>query len=90
MAEEVLAWREYPLPHGKRYYAADLDTEDEVEQLFDYCQILEAIIFDIGWEFLIKRYSLEKLYEINKRSGWHDVYSVDEYKQWLPSHLFSK
>lgn len=56
-------------------------------ELFDDCQILEAYITKSGWEFLIKFYGYEKLYEIDRKSGWHegqeDPYNLDEYVKWV-------
>ena len=48
----------------------DLLKPEKVEELFDYCQILEAYITKTGWQFLIESYGYDKLYEIDKRSGW--------------------
>ncbi|WP_375558852.1 hypothetical protein ACE193_14050 [Bernardetia sp. OM2101] len=45
---------------------------NKIIELFDYCQIFEAIIYDKGWEFLFKNYSLKELIEIDKESGWFD------------------
>ncbi|MBE6850771.1 MAG: hypothetical protein E7504_03385 [Ruminococcus sp.] len=50
-----------------------------VEELFDYCQILEAYITKKGWAFLIEYYGYEKLYEIDKKSGWLDNETLEEY-----------
>ncbi|MBQ2347201.1 MAG: hypothetical protein II388_02370 [Clostridia bacterium] len=48
----------------------DLLQPEKVKELFDYCQILEAYITKKGWQFLIESYGYDKLYEIDKRSGW--------------------
>jgi hypothetical protein len=56
-----------------------LNTEKNIEELFDYCQILEAIIYPAGWDFLIKRFGIEKLFAINSKSGWLDCSSAEEY-----------
>ncbi|MBD2722127.1 hypothetical protein [Hymenobacter armeniacus] len=86
----LLAWRMYPEPDGTNYYEEDLDTEEKVEHLFDYCQILEASVFDEGWKFLLHRYGIKTLYEINERSGWYDVTDADDFQLYLPAHLFDK
>ena len=52
-----------------------------VEELFDYCQILEAYITKDGWEFLTKYHGYEQLYEIDKRSGWFDEETIDAFKE---------
>ena len=43
--------------------------EKKVEIVFDYAQILEVQITNRGWEYLIKQYGFNKLFEIDKRSG---------------------
>ncbi|GAA4364646.1 hypothetical protein GCM10023185_34340 [Hymenobacter saemangeumensis] len=86
----LLAWRMYPEPNGTGYHAEDLDTEEKVQHLFDYCQVLEASILDEGWQFLLQHYGIERLYQINKKSGWHDADDVKEYQSFLPNHLFSE
>ena len=88
--KKVLAWRMYPEPNGTEYYEDDLDTEEKVEILFDYCQILEAIVFDGGWQFLLRHYGMNTLYEINERSGWYNIADVEDFKSYLPAHLFIK
>ncbi len=50
-----------------------------MEELFDYCQILEAYITKQGWAFLIEHYGYEKLYEIDKKSGWLGDDTLEEY-----------
>ena len=63
----------------KEYYEKELSDEKVVEELFDFCQILEGYISESGWNYLIKHYGYEKLYEIDKRSGWLDADTLDEY-----------
>lgn len=74
-----LAFRIYPEPHGYTYYETDLANEQDVEILFDYCQILEATIWEAGWQYLISRFGYDTLYKINTRSGWFNSESVDEF-----------
>jgi hypothetical protein len=88
--KKLLAWRMYPQPNGMDYYEEDLDTEEKVEILFDYCQILEASILDEGWKFLLQNYSIKTLFEINKRSGWHDAVDADDFKSYIPAHPFGE
>ncbi len=78
--EPVLAFRIYPESKGTKYVAKDLNTEQDVEQLFDYCQILEASISKVGWEYLINHFGYEVLFKINNKSGWIDCVDIDEYK----------
>ena len=69
----------------KDYYAEDLNDEKNVKELFDYAQILEAFIEYDGWEYLIKTHGYEKLYEIDKKSGWLSDHSdnLQDYKEWV-------
>ena len=69
----MLAYYLYPFVQNRdvrEYTKEDLLKPEKVEELFDYCQILEAYITKKGWQFLIERYGYDKLYEIDKRSGW--------------------
>ena len=50
----TLAFYIYPIPQGTSFSANDLSTPDNVEKLFDYMQILLAVISKEGWEFLIQ------------------------------------
>ena len=59
-----------PEMEPKEYTKQDLMNPQKVEELFDYCQILEGYITRYGWEFLIKYYGYNGLFEIDKRSGW--------------------
>ena len=69
----MLAYYLYPFVQNRdvrEYTKEDLLKPEKVEELFDYCQILEAYITKTGWQFLIESYGYDKLYEIDKRSGW--------------------
>ena len=81
MKTALLAYRKYPEPNGTEYYENDLDTEQKVIALFDYCQILEAIITKKGWLFLIHHYGIKKVFELNNLSGWMDCESIEEFEQ---------
>lgn len=50
-----------------------------MEKLFDYMQILLAVVSKEGWDFLIRKYGYERLFEINNRSGWIDSETLDEF-----------
>jgi hypothetical protein len=80
------AYRIYPEPTGTSYFQDDLMTREQVEQLFDYCQILEAIIYEAGWEFLINHYGFRELFEINNNSGWFDCTDISEFKAYIESY----
>lgn len=84
---QVLAFRIYPEPRGTVYNEQDLLSEEAVIVLFDYCQILEAIIYQEGWTFLMKHYGIEKLYQLNNQSGWFDVQNLEAYKSEIQLYL---
>ena len=73
----------YPLPQGTPYTSDDLSSAENVKELFDYMQILLAVISKEGWNFLIQQYGYEKLFEINSRSGWIDCETIDEFIEAL-------
>lgn len=75
----TLAYYLYPEPQGTPYTADDLSLPDNVERLFDYMQILLAVISKEGWNFLIQQYGYEKLFEINNRSEWIDCETLDAF-----------
>lgn len=52
-----------------------------VQQVFDYCQILEGHITYSGWLFLLKQFGYERLYDIDQKSGWFDSSSLEEFVQ---------
>lgn len=82
----MLAFYHYPFVLNQaieEYTKEDLMNPDKVEELFDYCQILEAYITESGWEFLIEHYGYKKLYEINNKSGWLDAENLDDYISWI-------
>lgn len=76
---KTLAYYIYPLPKGTEYTKEDLKNENKVEELFDYCQILEGVITKEGWNYLIEEYGYEKLFYINNKSGWFDCDTLEEY-----------
>lgn len=84
--KQCCAYRIYPEPTGTHYFQQDLMTEEQVERIFDYAQILELIIFEAGWVFLINRYGYPLLHEINNRSGWFDSESLDEFKLYVEAY----
>ena len=87
MSKIVLAYRIYPKPEGTSYFADDLKNQKIVLELFDYCQILEAVIYKEGWEFLIKQFGVEKLFELNQNSGWLDVENSEDFKKELERQM---
>lgn len=71
-----IAYRIYPLPNGTVYTEEDVKTLDDVVGIFDYCQIMEAMISKNGWDYLIEKFGVEGLYEADKESGWFDSDSI--------------
>ena len=64
----MLAFYLYPFEPNQKfreYTEDDLKDPKIVEELFDYCQILEAYITKDGWE----------------RSGWFDEETIDAFKE---------
>lgn len=86
----MLAFYHYPFVQNqgiREYTKADLSHASKVEELFDYCQILEAYITKSGWEYLIRRYGYDGLYEIDRRSGWFDTDSLEEFEQCIAAQI---
>lgn len=70
------------------YTKEELMSPSKVEELFDYCQILEAYITRAGWEFLIQVHGYEGLYKINQRSGWFpEEESLEEFKLTIQGEM---
>ncbi len=82
-----IAYRIYPLPNGTRYTEDDIQTIDDVVIIFDYCQILEANISKKGWKYLLDKFGMDGLFEADKRSGWFDCGSVEEFAEWKGNQL---
>lgn len=74
-----IAYRIYPEPNGTVYTEADIRCIDDVVMLFDYCQIFEAKISIEGWRYLIDEFGIDGLYEADKKSGWFDCDSIEEF-----------
>lgn len=70
-------------PYGtgnfREYTAEELADPESLERIFDECQIYYTQITADGWHFLIAHYGFEKLYEIDKKSGWFDEDTLEEY-----------
>ena len=82
MLQKMLAFYHYPFTcnqNFREYTEEDLIQPSKVEELFDYCQILEAYIAKSGLQFLIAHYGYEGLYDIAKKSGWPDTESMKEF-----------
>ena len=91
----MLAYYFYPFESEqelKEYTKQDLINPQKVEELFDYCQILEGYITKSGWKFLIEYYGYERLLEIDKRSGWlseRTECNLEEYIKWIQYEIES-
>lgn len=77
----TLALYIYPMPTGTAYGCKELSDPKNVIQLFDYAQILEAVISKQGWDFLIRQYGYQGLFLLNQESDWLDCSSVEEYSE---------
>lgn len=86
----MLAYYYYPFKLNqdfREYTEEELMDPNKVEELFDHCQILEAYITKEGWDFLISHYGYETLYEIDKRSGWFDEETIEEYMERIKDSM---
>ncbi len=86
MSDETYAWYMYPEPDGKPYSEQDLKNPVIVQEVFDFCQINLAAILAEGWQFLFSHYSIEALAEIDKKSGWFQPCTAEEFKESLEYH----
>ena len=83
---EILAWRKFPEPSGENYTDEQLCEKQKVIELFDYCQVLEAVIFDKGWKYLFDKYGLKGIIEIDSKSQWMNDEDIGE---WITSIFFN-
>jgi len=86
----MLAFYHYPFVQNqnfKEYTKEDLSDSFKVEELFNYCQILEAYITKSGWDYLIQSYGYEGLYKIDQKSGWFNAESLEELKQSVDAEI---
>jgi len=77
------AWYMYQAPEGRLYSRDEFASPKTLLEIFDYCQINLAAIFEDGWEFLYTNYSLEELAEIDKKSGWFHPCTDKEFRESL-------
>lgn len=88
----MLAFYHYPFAYNqefKEYTKVDLMNPHKVEELFGYCQILEAYITKTGWDFLISHYGYDGLYHIDKKSEWFEVDNFEEFKSLVDGEIES-
>ena len=69
----MLAWGCRPGAVPKEWCAADLESQDDLVQLFDACQILEASVGREGWRFLFEVHGLGALLAANRVSDWFEA-----------------
>lgn len=81
-SDEILAFEHFGAELGKDYYLSELKTDQEIEMLFDLCQIQRANIRDIGWKYLFEKVGIDRIYQIDKKSGWFDT---ENEKEWIES-----
>lgn len=82
---EALAYLIDPKPEGTRLYLKDLETERDIILLFDACQILRGTVFANGWEYLLNKFGLIGLYQIDLKSDWLDT---EDKHEWLSRLLY--
>lgn len=81
----ILAFEYSGTEIGKDLFLEDLQTEDQIEKLFDLSQILKVFITAHGWKYLFENFGLYKLYLIDLKSGWHET---DHEQGWIKSLLY--
>ena len=84
--EKILAFEYSNSEICKNYYLNDLETDRQIEMLFDLCQILRANITDIGWKYLFENIGINRMFQIDSRSGWFDT---DNEKDWIESVYYN-
>ena len=83
---EILAWRRIPKTKGENYTEKELCETQKVIELFDYCQILQAVIFDVGWKYLFEKYELKGIIGIDSKSQWLNDEDIGE---WISSIFYN-
>ena len=78
--KNILAFEYYGTEIGRPYFESDLETEEQVEILFDLAQVLRAHITGLGWQHLFKTFGVGKLYETDLKSGWFDT---EDKSDWI-------
>lgn len=69
---------------GEILTSCDLLSKRKVIEVFDLCQILQAVIYPHGWKFLFSNYGLKGIIEIDKSSQWLNDKDIGE---WI-SNIF--
>lgn len=75
---KILAHRIYPEPDGTDYFEIDFSSSSGLIEIFDYCQILEAVILKEGWRYLFTGLKVDEVVTCCRKSGWLEDESDDE------------
>src|SRR5258708_7069400 len=73
MTTKLLAWCQYPEPHGTAYSDQDFADQRKVVEVLDRAQVLRAYITAEGWQKLWQLYGLRGLLDLNRSGGWFDT-----------------
>src|SRR5947209_17682983 len=65
MTTKLLAWCQYPEPHGTAYSDQDFADQRKVVEVLDRAQVLRAYITAEGWQKLWRLYGLRGLLDLN-------------------------
>lgn len=81
------------------YKQSDFKDISDVKRLFENCKnscLIDdyahppiCFIYGEGWEFLIKRFGYESLFEINREVGWFNTKDIELFKSNI-AHLMNK
>lgn len=84
--KDILAFEYYGSEMGKNYFIEDFQTDNQVEMLFDLAQILQVNITSLGWQQLFENFGIQRLFTIDKKSGWMDT---DNENEWIESIIYN-
>ena len=73
MTTNLLAWCQYPEPHGTAYADEDFTDLPKLIELLDRAQVMRAYITAQGWRTLWRLYGLHGLLDLNRKGGWFDT-----------------
>ena len=73
MNTRLLAWCQYPEPHGTAYADEDFADLRKLIEVLDRAQVMRAYITAQGWRTLWRLYGLDGLLDLNRKGGWFDT-----------------
>src|SRR5256885_1201076 len=73
MTTRLLAWCQYPEPHGTAYADEDFADLRKLIEVLDRAQVMRAYITAQGWRTLWRLYGLDGLLDLNRKGGWFDT-----------------